>query len=430
MPKRSQTKITKVRVDALVPGETVWDSEIPGFGISANAHSKSYKLKYYFRGRQRMLTIGAHGTLTVDQARKQAIAYKAELNSGEDPAVKKRVVGLTVKALCDEYMEKHALVMKKAGSAKMDLANIRNHINPLLGDRSVVDVSEADVDQFKLAVQSGKTAPADPKAVQKAQKGGSPVRGGSGVANRCLALLSKMFNLAERWGHREKRTNPVIGVTKFKEKPKERFLNEGELKRLWDHLDTLETDTADANRLSIALIRLLILTGARCGEIQTLQWSMVDLDGRKLNLPDSKTGSKTIQLSERAVEELKSLPRLMGNPYVIVGANDGMPLQNIRKPWLKIRKAVDLGDVRIHDLRHSFASLAAAQGVDIHTIGKLMGHKNATTTQRYAHLTEDYLSKANQTVGDALSRAFASKSSISKEIAEVEKMHSDEEKIS
>lgn len=405
MPKRSAIKITKMRVDALLPGRTLWDSEIPGFGISANAHSKSYKLKYYFKTRQRMLTIGTHGTLTVDQARRQAIAYRAELNSGVDPALKKREVGLTMKILCSEYMEKYARVKKKNSSAQMDDANIRNHVIPLLGDRSVIDVTEKDIDDFKLAVQSGKTASVDPKAVQKLQRGGSPVKGGKGVANRCLALLSKMFNLAERWGYREKRTNPVTGVTKFKENPKERFLNEAELHQLWAHLDKIGAE-GEGMQFPIALIRLLILTGARCGEIQNLEWTMVDLEGRRLNLPDSKTGKKTIQLSEMAVTELKNLPRVSGNPYVIVGAKDGKPLQNIRKPWMKIRQAVGLDDVRIHDLRHSFASLAAAQGVDLHTIGKLMGHKNTTTTQRYAHMTEGYLSKANQAIGDAFGRTF------------------------
>lgn len=414
MPKRSAIKITKTRVDELAPGQTIWDSEIAGFGITANAHSKSYKLKYYFQGRQHMLTIGTHGTLTVDQARKKAIGFKAEINAGVNPAVKKAAVGMTVKALCDEYMEKHARVMKKAGSAAMDLANIRNHIIPLLGSLSVEDVNSTHIEQFKLAVRSGKTAPTDPKAVQKAQRGGSPVTGGEGVANRCLALLSKMFNLAETWGLREKRTNPVTGVTKFKERPKERFLNEEELNRLWTYLDQLEADGASGMQFPVAMIRLLILTGARCGEIQTLKWSMVDLAGRRLNLPDSKTGSKVIHLSDRAVNELRRLERVKGNPYVIVGARDGKPLQNIRKPWSKIRKATGLEDVRIHDLRHSFASLAAAHGMDLLTIGKLLGHKNATTTHRYAHLTDDFLSKANDAIGDAFGRAFAPKPEASK----------------
>jgi integrase len=419
-------------VDALLPGEQLWDAEIAGFGVVANAHSKSYKLKYYHQGRQRMLTIGVHGSpLTVDQARRQALIYKGQQQSGQDPAATKKAtgVGTTVEELCAEYLKKHAFPMKKEGSALMDQANIKNHVIPLLGHLAIADVSSTDVESFKHAVRDGKTAPQDPKAVQKLQRGGSPVKGGKGVANRCLALLSKMFNLAELWGVREKRSNPVFGVTKFKEKPKERFLSEEELRRLWAHLDKLEEDGAAGMQYPVALIRLLMLTGARCGEIQTLTWSMVDLQNKRLKLPDSKTGSKTIQLSDQAVKELRGLPKASGNPYVIVGAKDGKPLQNIRKPWIKIRKEVGLEDVRIHDLRHSFASLAAAQGVDLLTLGKLMGHRNASTTSRYAHLTEKHVSKANQSIGDALERAFAPQRSSPDEVDDAEKEHLLEEKI-
>ncbi|WP_192385782.1 tyrosine-type recombinase/integrase [Mesorhizobium silamurunense] len=406
MPKRSQIRITKMKVDALSPGTQLWDSEISGFGVVANAHSKSYKLKYYHKGRQRMLTIGVHGSpLTVDQARKQALIYKAQQQSGEDPATVKQVVGVTVEALCAEYMEKHASVMKKAGSAHMDQANINNHVQPLLGKMAVSDVTSADIETFKLAVKSGKTAPDDPKAVQKRQRGGSPVKGGTGVANRCLALLSKMFNLAETWGLRPKKSNPVSGVTKFKERAKERFLTVDEINRLTTHLDKLEDEGELGMQFPVALIRLLMMTGARCGEIQTLKWSMVDIDGGWLNLPDSKTDRKSILLSKQAVKLLRGLPKVTGNPYVIIGGKDGKHLQNIRKPWMKIRSAVGLDDVRIHDLRHSFASIAAAEGIDLLTIGKMMGHKNSATTQRYAHLTDDHLRKASQSVGDALDRA-------------------------
>ena len=170
------------------------------------------------------------------------------------------------------------------------------------------------------------------------------------------------------------------------------------MKRLWAHLDFMASQEA-ADVWTIAFFRLLILTGARSSEIKTLTWSAVDLPGKRLKLADSKTGSKTIQLSDTAVEVLEALPRVNDNPYVIIGAKPQKGLQNVRKPWVAIRTAVGLDGVRIDDLRHSFASFAAAQGMPLVTIGKLLGHKNVGTTARYAHLTKSYLQKANDDLG-------------------------------
>lgn len=400
MPKRSQVSITKQRVDALRPGQQLWDSSVIGFGVVANTHSKSFKLKYRYNGVQRMATIGVYGSpWTVDAARKQAQAELTKLNAGIDPAAEKAKAALTVGDLCDEYMSKHALVKKKASSAHQDAINIKNHVKPLLGKMAVVDVTARDIDDFKLKVASGKTAPQNPKEIQKAQRGGSPVKGGPGVANRCIALLSKVFNLAERWEYRPQHSNPTTGISKFREHSKERHLSEKELEGLWAHLDAMAADV-DPDVFVIAFFRLLILTGARSSEIRTLQWSSVDLPGKRLNLSDSKTGSKTIQLSDIAVKALEGLPRVKGNGYVIVGAKAGRPYQNVRKPWKAITKAVGLVDVRIHDLRHSFASFAAARGVPLVTIGALLGHKNVGTTARYAHLTDRYLQQANDALGE------------------------------
>ena len=212
MPKRSDIAITKTKVDALLPGQQIWDSQIVGFGIVANRNSKSYKLKYYFNGRQRMLTIGLHGSpFTVQAAREKAMAALVQLKSGIDPADEKKLVGQTVSDLCDEYLLKHANVNKKESSAHEDATNIKNHVKPLLGAKRLKDITAIDIEHFKFDVQQGKTAPKDPRLVQLAQKGGKPVTGGKGVANRCLSLLSKMFNLAELWGYRTQNSNPVRG---------------------------------------------------------------------------------------------------------------------------------------------------------------------------------------------------------------------------
>jgi integrase len=423
MPKRSEIAITKTKIDNLAQGACLWDSQLVGFGVKANANTKSYKLKYRFKGRQRMMHIGVHGSpYTVEMARKAAMAALVKLEAGVDPAAEKKLVGETVAQLCDEYILNHATAHKKPSSTKGDAANIKNHLKPLLGDRLIKDIAPNDIEKFMADVQQGKTAPKDPKAVQKAQKGGKAVTGGKGVANRCLSLLSKMFNLAERWGYRSNNTNPVRGATKYKENPKERYLTSVELQRLWQYLDQMERDgihfdsyedgkstgaQTEATKshyamYSVACIRLLILTGARLNEIMSLKWDMVDLTGSVLNLPDSKTGKKTIQLSDTAIEVLKALPKVKDNPYVIVGGKSGKHLKNLRKPWIAICKATNLGGVRIHDLRHSFASFAAAQGQPLLVIGKLLGHKNPATTQRYVHLTDNLLKTANQAISEEI----------------------------
>lgn len=407
MPKRSTNRIIKSRVDALVAGQTIWDAEVAGFGVTANTHSKTYKLKYRHNGRQRMLTLGTHGTITPDEARKLAMNAKAEVNRGNDPAALKQEVSLTVEELARQYMLRHADVNKKPGSALMDRANIKNHVVPLLGKLPVSKITTTDIENFKASVQAGKTAPENAMAVRKAQKGGAVVRGGKGVANRCLALLSTMFNLAELWGLRTKQTNPVSGVKKFKEQSKERFLSDEEVQRVWAVLDELESKGENGMQYPVALFRLLMLTGARLNEIRSLQWSMVNLAEKRLDLPDSKTGKKVIHLPDRAVEVLQSLPRVSGNPYVIVGGVTGAPLVNAQKPWRRVRNQANLPDVRIHDLRHSFASMAVRNGVDLYTLGKTLGHKNPSTTQRYAHLSDEHMKKAAAKMDDAFGRAVA-----------------------
>lgn len=346
-----------------------------------------------------MLTLGLHGPLTVDAARKIALQHRAEINAGINPAAAKRKAGYTVADLCSQFIDQHASVAKKASSASMDKANIRNHVLPLLGSLSVEAVTSAEIEKFKLDVQRGRTAPVNASEIRKKQRGGATVAGGKGVANRCLALLSKMFNLAELWGHRTKGTNPVRGVAKFKENSKERFLTATELTRLWSVLDDRMKSQWTGLHYTEALFRLLILTGARLSEIQQLKWEYVDLRAARLQLPDSKTGSKTIHLPQAAVDELKSLQRVKGNPYVIVGRIEGRPLHNAQKPWQAIREAAGLQDVRIHDLRHTFASFAAGRGMSLQTVAKLLGHRSIATTQKYSHLGEDHMKLASDQLG-------------------------------
>jgi integrase len=214
-----------------------------------------------------------------------------------------------------------------------------------------------------------------------------------------------MFNLAENWALRPDGSNPCRHVEKFKEHKLERFLSETELARLAETLVEAEQARIELPSV-IAAIRLLLFTGARLSEILTVRWEHVNFEEHCLRLPDSKTGAKTIYLSPPALEVLNGLQRQDGNPYVIIGAKPGAHLINLRKPWHRIRTKAGLDNVRIHDLRHSFASMAVAGGLSLPVIGALLGHTQAATTQRYAHLAADPLKQAANLTGARITAAM------------------------
>lgn len=407
MAKRSSIRITKAVVDSLGPGETAWDAEIKGFGVRCQAKGKSYVLKTSVQRRQRMLTIGRHGSpWTPDTARQEARKLLGEIVQGKDPTEEKRRERVKMSQLCDRYLEQYAIPKKKASSVRLDRKNIENHVIPLLGRKFVDELRTSDIEAFKNDVRDGKTAPSDAKAKRKSQGGGLTVRGGPGVSNRCLTLLSTMLNLAELWGLRTKASNPVKGVARYAEKQKERFLSQAEFQRLAATLDQFERDDRES-AYAIAAIRLLIQTGARLSEILTLRWDAVDFDRRRLRLSDSKTGRKNIELTQAATSLLQGVSRIDGNPYVIVGGRQGHHLVDLQRPWQRVRKAAQLDDVRIHDLRHSFASLAIRNGISIHVIGKLLGHRSSETTRRYAHLEDSYIARENDKIGGLLKAAMS-----------------------
>ena len=228
-------------------------------------------------------------------------------------------------------------------------------------------------------------------------------------ANRTLALLSKFFNWCEKHGFRVDGSNPCRHVDKYRERRHERFLSAQELARLGEALADAER-AGKASPVIVGALRLLALTGARLSEILTLRWEHVDLENACLRLPNSKTGQKSIYLNAPALAVLNSLPRLEANPYVIPGERLGAHLVNLQKPWRRIRALAKLKDVRIHDLRHSFASVAAASGQSLYVIGSLLGHSQPQTTSRYAHLSADPLRAANDAVGMRIDAAMRSRS--------------------
>ena len=226
-----------------------------------------------------------------------------------------------------------------------------------------------------------------------------------GAANRVLALLSKMFNLAEQWGLRPDGSNPCRHVERYRERRMERFLSAEELARLGTVLAEAER-TATLPASVIAALRLLIFTGARLGEVLGLRWEHVDFERACLRLPESKTGAKTIYLSPPALEVLQTLRHGSDSPWVLPGRVPGKPLIELRKAWYRIRAKAGLDDVRLHDLRHSFASVGAAAGQSLPVIGALLGHTQAATTQRYAHLAADPLREASNLIGARIAGAM------------------------
>lgn len=380
-------KITKRIVDAAKPGEQdsfIWDSEIKGFGLKVTPKGKKvYVLQYRFQGVLRRYTIGAHGNpWTPDKARDEALRLLGLVKDGKDPATAKKSdkEAITVSQLCDEYL-KDGVNGKSESTLATDKGRIERHIKPLLGRKRVKDLTVNDIKKFMRDVATGKTT-AD---IKTRKHGRARVTGGEGTANRTAGLLGGILSFAIDGGIRS--DNPVHGVKRYAEKRSERFLSPQELARLGDTLAKAERD--GENKTAISAIRLLILTGCRKSEILTLQWSYVNFDTGYLELPTSKTGQKRVPIGAPALELLASLPRIKDNPYVLPGEKKKKHLVGLPRVWQRIRKAAELDDVRLHDLRHSFASVGAGAGMGLQVVGKLLGHRSPTTTARYAHIADD-----------------------------------------
>lgn len=211
-----------------------------------------------------------------------------------------------------------------------------------------------------------------------------------------------MFTVAHTWGVRTDGVNPCWKVKRYKEMKRERYLTADELARLGQVLRESNSEPE-----AVSCIQLLLLTGCRLGEIQKLKWDYVDLDAGLLRLPDSKTGAKLVAIGHAVIEVFKTIPRIERNPYVITGQVEGQHLTDMQRPWRRLRKLAGLDGLRIHDLRHSFASDALQLGEDLPMIGKLLGHTQVQTTARYAHLKTDPIRMAADKVAGAIAQALS-----------------------
>jgi integrase len=401
-------RLTKRLIDAACTPGFIWDDEIRGLGLHVGqGGSKSYVLNYRAgRGRnapQRRLTIGKHGSpWTPVTVRPEAIRLLGLVAGGEDPAIERRAAtrGMTVNELCDLYL-REGCHHKKASSLVADTGRIRNHIVPLLGNLRVDRIQRVDVERMVRDISAGRTA----APASQPRRQGNVAKGGAGTATQALSVLSAIMTFAVGRGLRD--DNPTRGIKRRPARRIERFLSELELARLGEAL-TAEAETT-GDPFPTAAIRLLLLTGARRNEIADLQWSWLDLQRSMIFLPDSKTGKKPIYLSPAALQVLAELPRIEGNPHVIVGHRDGQAYAALNKVWARVREAAGLKGTRLHDLRHSYASVAAAGGNSLLVIGKLLGHQNVLTTERYAHLSSDPLRAATDRIGERIATALAGK---------------------
>ncbi|MEE9454669.1 MAG: site-specific integrase [Paracoccaceae bacterium] len=378
-------KLTKRFIDSIKPSEVDlvhWDETLPGFGIRIRPSGrKVYIAKCRCRGRQIKMTIGAHGPLTVEQARIKGREIIAEAKAGRDPsaAYSQLRKSPTMKELGKRFLEEYVPTHCKESTAKEYRRSVELFINPKIGTRKAIDIVRSDIAKLHHDLRD------------------KPYQG-----NRTLGVLSKMFNLCEVWGLRPDGSNPCRHVKKYKEVKHERFLSENEYKRLGDALRKVEAEKTETKSAANA-IWLLMLTGCRLNEIMSLKWDYVDFDSGELRLPDSKTGAKTVYLGAAALGKLEAIAKLEDNDFVITGKNTGANLTDLQHPWRRIRKIAELEDVRLHDLRHSFASHGLVVGEGLPMIGKLLGHTQIQTTARYAHLANDPIKAAADRISEKIS---------------------------
>lgn len=376
------SKLTKRIVDAARPEDEeyfVWDSELKGFGLRVYPSGrKIFVLQYRSGGRTRRLKVGPYGALTVEEARDLARQNRGDVAKGADPSAErsKQRRTPTVAELCEKFLTDHAAVRCKPTTQREYKQCCKNHIIPRLGPMRVTDVLRADIANLHQSLSA------------------TPYQ-----ANRVLAALSKMFNLAELWGYREEGKNPTRHIPKYKEAKRERFLSADEIARLWATLDARVVEGTETVFVASAF-KLLLLTGCRLSEIRLLKWAYLQDD--TMLLPDSKTGPRRIPLSPACRSVINTIPKSPDNPYVVCGDVPGNPNTDLQKPWRRIRTAAGLPDVRIHDLRHTYASWSIAAGHSLFMTGRMLGHTQAETTNRYAHLADSTQRKAVETVDDLI----------------------------
>lgn len=376
-------KITKRFVESISLNlkKTVrhWDTELRGFGVLVLPSGRiTYCIKYRNSSRiQKHLKIGVHGQINTEEARTLAKKYLGEIAHGEDPAAKKkenRDLPL-IRDLVQDYLDRYA-PRKRQRSIEEDLKLLRKIILPSIGNLQVKNISRRTIESLHLQLEK------------------TPYQ-----ANRVLALLSKMFSLALAWGWRE--DNPVKGIERYQEEKRDRWLDKKELNKFWKTLELYP------NHPATFALKILVLTGARKGEVLQATWDQFNLEKGVWTKPSHLTKQKKTEhlpLSEQTLNNLNKLKKVnkINSQYLFPDQTGKKPIKDIKSFWEKIIKEAKLKNVRIHDLRHTHASHLVSSGLSLSIIGKLLGHTQAATTQRYAHLADEPLRQAAELFGNNL----------------------------
>lgn len=402
-------RLNRALIDSLDPPKSgervVLDTDVPGFGIRVMASgTRSYFVRYRVGGgrqaRTQRATIGRHPGITPEKARQKARDILARARIGDDPAEEKvrREASPRLSEAVSDWLDGPGKRtrrgrLKSAVSYASDQGWMRNHVLPLLGNVRLRDLSRKHVERLRDSIAEGRTSS---RPQRTGPRGVRHVRGGEGAAARTVACLSTFLGWAVEVGMVER--NAALGVHKQPDRQCERFLDAHEIATLWATL----ADRNERSPKAVGILRLLLLTGCRYGEIATLNWSEVDLGGSVLRLPRTKTGSRVIYLSEAAVDVLRCLPRQANSEWVFPASRGSGSYKGVPKAWRQILAASGLQHVRIHDLRHTFASTAIAKGVSLEIVAKLLGHREIRTTARYAHLADDAVRLGADKVGGAV----------------------------
>jgi integrase len=380
-----RVKITKRVVDGLRRGQTIWDKDLAGFGVRLQRRDPSFVLKYSFRRHQRYYTIGRYGILTVDEARNEARRLLGLVASGVDPSQTRTIDPLaeappTVGQLCVRYLSDGPSFKpdKRESSWTTDRSNIHRHVVPLIGLLPAASVTEADIASFVARVVRGDTRTDE----RTGPRGRAIVRGGKGTAARSLAVLGAVFSFGVRLGIVP--TNPTKNIKAPKGDAPGRFLTEAEWGRLGQALT--EARKWAANSEFLDAIQLIALTGCRKSEISNLTWCEVDFNNGFLRLRHSKVGPRAVPLGDEAVSLLARLKEKAGGDWVFASRRGSGPIVALQKAWSALRTKAHLPGLRLHDLRHSYASEAINAGASLFMTGAILGHRQSSTTQKYAHL--------------------------------------------
>ncbi len=389
MPKLN---FTKVAIDAIKPVSLriiYWDTALTGFGLRVSPHGrKTYVAQYRVNGREHRVKIGEHGVLTLDEARREARVILANASRGTNEVAERRErerKGIKVGEIYETWMERHVRAKREPRTVK-DYQDIwQRYLKGRFAKKVAIEVRRSDVADLHHEL----------RAIPKS-------------ANYAVIVLKAIFGYAIKQELIDDRyRNPASGHELYPEEAREAFLAPEEIRRIGDAMSDMLRE-GSLHKGAAAGLLLCMLTGARSGVVKTLLWTEVDIPNRRLVFAKKRKRLRYLELNEVAIAALQSIERIPGNPYVIAGRKVGKHLYDFRRQWLAIKERagiddVSRGTVRVHDLRHTFASMAISSGVPIEVISKLLGHAKISTTQRYSHLTKSVVSVASEDVGRQIS---------------------------